>query len=301
MFAPSVPGAWTRTLSCVLVLAALVLALTTASVDSRRYGRNIYREIEPGVPPGESASDRFERGRLDRYRYRDRYRRHLPTNITALVPPDWRKDPADPNWRGHRYVSPTGDASIAFYGKPVVEGSRDQYLKGLLVVADEDITYMRRERDRMVAFGSKGERSERHFYRKVILACGGRQWRHIALEFPTEARRDFERFIDRLSKVADGTAENGCETTKPVPLAGVTLSADEMRCVYDRVPKWAKTNLRLRLALGAEIPRDTKLFIFPGETIACNSKLGNLRYIVVEEDVVIVDPGAYSIVQTISP
>jgi serine/threonine-protein kinase len=288
-----------RRSSRVLIFATLALALTSTTVDSRRYGRYHYRQIERSIPAPESdAPGNFERGRFDGYR--NRYlRRGLPTNITVLVPADWRKDPPDPNWRGHRYVAPEGDASIAFYGRPAVEQTRDQYLKALMIVEGEDVTYLRRERDWLVVFGSKGDKGERNFYRKVVLACGGQQWRHVALEYPAEAKRSFERLIERLSKVVDVTTDDGCDVGRP-SAGAVALSAEQMRCVYDSVPKWAKTDLRIRLALGAEVPRNTKLFNFPGETFACNAKLANFRFIVVEDDVVIVDPADYSIVETIS-
>jgi hypothetical protein len=67
------------------------------------------------------------------------------------------------------------------------------------------------------------------------------------------------------------------------------------------VPKFAKADLRMSLALGAEVPRDVKLFNFPEETYACDATLANFRYVVVEDQVVIVNPADYSIVDAISP
>src|SRR5438552_3879249 len=185
--------------SRTVVLAALVLALTAGAVDAQRRGRHYYRDIEDTVPVPESyAPGSLERGRFDGYRGRH-VRRRTPSNILALVPADWRKEPPDPNWRGHRYVSPAGDASVAFYGRPAAELARDQYLKALAIVEGEEATYLRRERDWLVVFGFKGDKRERNFYRKVVLACGGRQWRHIVLEYPVEAKRSFERLIEGLS------------------------------------------------------------------------------------------------------
>jgi hypothetical protein len=282
----------------VLVLATLALAITLTAADAR--GRHHYRLIESTAPVPETyAPDNFERGRFEGYR--NRYnRRGLPTNIVTLVPADWRKDPPDPNWRGHRYVSPEGDASIAFYGRAAQEQSREQYLKALLVVEGEDVTYLRRERNRLVVFGSKGDRGERNFYRKVVLACGDQQWRHIALEYPAEAKHHFDRLIEGLSKVVDVTTDSDCDAGRPSSGA-LALSTEEMRCVYSSVPKWTKTDLRIRLALGAEVPRNVKLLNFPGEVFACNAKLANFKFIVVEDDVIIVNPADYLIVEAISP
>ena len=74
-----------------------------------------------------------------------------------------------------------------------------------------------------------------------------------------------------------------------------------MRCVYASVPKdRARADLRIRLALGAEIPRSVELFNFLDAALACAPELADYAYIVVEDDVVIVNPTDYTIVQVIS-
>jgi len=76
----------------------------------------------------------------------------------------------------------------------------------------------------------------------------------------------------------------------------LALSTDQMRCVYAATPKdQARSNRPVRLALGAEIPRNVQLFAFPEEGLACAPELAGYRYIVVEDDVVIVDPVEYAI------
>ena len=76
----------------------------------------------------------------------------------------------------------------------------------------------------------------------------------------------------------------------------LALSTDQMRCVYAATPKdQARSNRRVRLALGAEIPRNVELFAFPEEGLACAPELAGYRYIVVEDDVGIVDPVDYAI------
>jgi len=54
------------------------------------------------------------------------------------------------------------------------------------------------------------------------------------------------------------------------------------------------------LALSAEIPRSVELFPFPDEALACAPELANYAYIVVQDDLVIVNPADYAIVQVIS-
>src|SRR5262245_23559106 len=303
----SAPFPWiphTR-LAWVLVASVAMLASATVGVDARRHWRHYTRAIE-GNPP---AAENHVPGSLERawYRYGGRYsrhnRRHLPTNILALVPLDWRKQAADANQGEHRFVSPEGDAWMALSGRPAepAEGkSPDEYLRSFAFVDGEDVTYLRRERDWLVSFGFKDDKHERKYYRKVMLSCEGHRWRHLTVEYPVTTQRPFEQLIDDLSEVMDFTRNTGCETA-PSSSRQLALSPDQQRCVYRSVPKFAKADLRMRLALGAEVPRDVKLFNFPGETYACDARLANFKYVVVEHQVVIVDPADYSIVDEISP
>jgi len=286
-------------LSRVLTFCVVILASTAVAVDARRHGRHYYRAIEGNPANVESyVPGSLEHGRYDGRRKRHD-RRRLPINILALVPTDWREQPPDPNLRARLYVSPEGDNSVSFYGRPVGETSLDQYLKSLAFVEGEDATYLRRGWDRLVAFGFKDDKRERNFYRKVMLSCDGRQWRHLTVEYPVAARGALERLIEDLSEVMDLTKNSGCDAS-PSSSTELALSPEQLRCVYKSVPKWAKADLRPRLALGSEVPRNVKLFNFPGETFACDARLASFRYIVVDDQVVIVDPADYSIVGTIS-
>ena len=277
-----------------------MLASATVGADARRHWRHYSRAIE-GNPAENHVPGSLER---DRYRYGGRYsrhdRRHLPTNILALVPLDWRKQAPDANQGEHRFVSPEGDAWIALSGRPAEEKSPDEYLRSLAFLNGEDVTYLRRERDWLVSFGFKDDKHQRKFYRKIMLSCDGHRWRHLTVEYTATTQSQLEQLIDDLSEVMDLTRNTGCEAA-PSSSRQLALSPDQQRCVYSSVPKFAKAGLRMRLALGAEVPRDVKLFIFPGETYACDARLANFRYVVVEDQVVIVDPADYSIVDAISP
>jgi hypothetical protein len=215
--------------SRTLVFAILVLALTATTSDARKGGRHhghgfSRHFIVPIYPPAESyARGGFERRQLDRRsvegnvedngldRRRVDRRGAERGNLLALVPADWREQPPDPNWQGHRFVSPEGGAWIAFYGRPVEVESRDQHLKAVAFVDGEEVTYLRRERDWLAVSGFKGEKGERIFYRKVVLACGDRQWRHISFEYPAEEKRAFDRLVTSMSRALDRTVDAYCE------------------------------------------------------------------------------------------
>jgi hypothetical protein len=81
----------------------------------------------------------------------------------------------------------------------------------------------------------------------------------------------------------------------------LALSAAQMQCIYSATPKdQVRADLHIRLALGAEIPRNVELFAFPEEALGCAPGLEAYRYIVVQDDVVIVDPIDYSIASVVS-
>jgi uncharacterized protein DUF1236 len=78
------------------------------------------------------------------------------------------------------------------------------------------------------------------------------------------------------------------------------LTPEEMRFVYAQVPKDRQVRLNIRLALGAEIPRDVELRAFPEWVLERIPKLEVFRYVVTDDAVVIVDPADYSVVLVIS-
>jgi len=127
------------------------------------------------------------------------------STIGVLIPRDWRLEPPDPNLQGKRFTSPTGDASLTFFARSAEDVPREQYLSQFAFAEGERVTYLRGERNWLVV---SGFRSDRIFYRKAILACGGTQWRHVAFEYPAEAKREFDRFVTRMSRALDQARED---------------------------------------------------------------------------------------------
>ncbi len=73
-----------------------------------------------------------------------------------------------------------------------------------------------------------------------------------------------------------------------------------MRFMYARVPKDRSVDIRVRLGLGAEIPRDVELLPFPPGVLARVPEVEGFRYVVANRDVAIVDPKDNSIALVIS-
>jgi hypothetical protein len=82
--------------------------------------------------------------------------------------------------------------------------------------------------------------------------------------------------------------------------AGLSLSPDQMRFIYARVPKDRSVDVRVRLGLGAEVPADVELSPFPPEVLARIPEVEGYRYVVANREVAIVDPKDNSIALVIS-
>ena len=79
-------------------------------------------------------------------------------------------------------------------------------------------------------------------------------------------------------------------------VAGLSLTEDQIALVRDSIPRdFPQADLRLRLALGAELPHDVELYEFPTLLLDRIPKLRDYRFLVVEDQIVIVDPRERSI------
>ena len=80
----------------------------------------------------------------------------------------------------------------------------------------------------------------------------------------------------------------------------LTLSQEDMRFIYRTVPKGRTANVRVRLALGAEVPRDVELIEFPADVVERVPDVRRYRYIVTENDIVLVDPNDHAVALVIN-
>ena len=167
------------------VLIALILALTATTADARRrhHRGHFYLRHAPVMMLPAAAEDlaREPRGRIE---------------ISQIVPRDWQLQPPDPNWQGRRYVAPDGNAWLALYSTNAANDAAARF-KAVAFVDGEEVTYLRGERERLTVSGLKDDRI---FYRKVMLACGGTQWRHVALEYSAQDKTRFDRLVENISR-----------------------------------------------------------------------------------------------------
>ena len=70
----------------------------------------------------------------------------------------------------------------------------------------------------------------------------------------------------------------------------LTLSADERRFVLTSIDKGNSADISVRLALGAEVPHSVEVTTFPDRVVERVPQLRAYRYVVAQDQVVIVDP-----------
>jgi hypothetical protein len=79
-------------------------------------------------------------------------------------------------------------------------------------------------------------------------------------------------------------------------VAGLSLTDDQIALVRDSIPRdFPQADLRLRLALGAELPRNMELYEFPALLLDRIPKLRTYRFLVAEDQIIVVDPRGRSI------
>jgi serine/threonine-protein kinase len=175
----------------VVVLSVATLVLSVASADARRrhkYYRMHRAPVMMVIPPMEAV--RGARGR-----------------DSSFIPADWKLQPADPNFNGRRYIAPDGSAWLALYSAEASKDALAAHLKSVAFADGEDVTYLRGARDWLAVSGLKGDRV---YYRKVVLACGGTMWRHMAFEYPAQAKPVIDRMVERAAQTLDRLAEESC-------------------------------------------------------------------------------------------
>ena len=165
------------------VVAVLLSLLVVQTADARKRRHHEAYESDAMMVPSDGRA--FERrGRFER-------RKAAPIPLAAVVPPGWQLQPPEPKWDGKRFTSPDGAAWLALY-KAAADVPAGDHMKSVVFAEGETLTYVQGERSWIAAAGFKGSRM---FYRKAILACGGRVWHHVAFEYPPETKVSLDRFI----------------------------------------------------------------------------------------------------------
>jgi serine/threonine-protein kinase len=112
---------------------------------------------------------------------------------SPMVPQGWTEESRDSAESPLRYLSPDGTASLALFATPANARSRPSLQ---LPAEDERITYKRVTPRFVAVSGFKGDRI---FYRKSNLACAGKRWHHIVLEYPADEKARMDAIVTRIA------------------------------------------------------------------------------------------------------
>jgi hypothetical protein len=137
------------------------------------------------------------------YRIDPRHHQDGRPNAAAVIPPGWQLQRDE-----GRYVSPDGSSWFAPHASPVGSEPIAVQMDRIARREGEIVTYFRREPDWIAVSGFKGGRI---FYRKAVVACGGKVWHHIEFEYPAALKRRMDPFVNRASYSIDHAENDSCE------------------------------------------------------------------------------------------
>jgi hypothetical protein len=184
-----------------IILVFVIVAIGSGSAEARRFHFHHYgwghiaRNLV--IPPPSYREQSFSR------------RRALRSYAQDFPPTDWQLQRPDPNWEGRRYVSPAGDASLAFYASSVAQQSFQEHVNAVAFADGEQVLSLNADRRGLLVTGTKDAHI---FLRQARLACGDRQWHHIALDFPANEQRSYMTLIAKAMRVLAMADTGGCDT-----------------------------------------------------------------------------------------
>ena len=102
--------------------------------------------------------------------------------------------------------------------------------------------------------------------------------------------------VDPDTYVVVDVVDEGYRSAPRPQVAGLSLTEREIALIRESIPPdFPDAGVRLRLALGATIPRDAELYIFPAVVLDRVPVLRDYRFLVTGDQIVIVEPGDRSI------
>jgi hypothetical protein len=123
------------------------------------------------------------------------------------IPPGWTEQPSGSKTGGKRFASPEGRAWVETSTTDVAAEPVSAHMRSVAFGDGETLTFIRGESDRIEVAGVKGDR---HFYRKAIIACAGRVWHQIAMEYPVDMSRHIQPLLKSIPGAVDASETLGC-------------------------------------------------------------------------------------------
>ena len=96
--------------------------------------------------------------------------------------------------------------------------------------------------------------------------------------------------VDPRSRVIVAVIDDGGRRASGQQIA-LELTPEQLRFIHESIDRnQHRADVRVRLALGAEVPRTVELYAFPDVVVSRVPQLSQYRFIVVDDQVVVVDP-----------
>ncbi len=202
---------WRTIISC----SAVFLIVAPASARHRHHSHRHHpvAALERSVPVA-SQPDRLAGQSVEE-------NRSAPVTGPAL-PPGWTEQPSQSKNGGKRFASPEGRAWVETFTSDVAAEPVSAHMRSVAFGDGEILTFIRGESDRIEVAGVKGDR---RFYRKAIIACAGRVWHQIALEYPLDMSRHIEPLLKSIPGAVDASENVGCGKTDASSTAGSSSPA----------------------------------------------------------------------------
>src|SRR5262249_28677037 len=81
------------------------------------------------------------------------------------------------------------------------------HMQSIAFAEGETLTYLRGARDWIVVSGTKNDRI---FYRKAVIACGGKLGHRMAFEYPAHGKHAMDDFVIGQPTIIDLAENDGC-------------------------------------------------------------------------------------------
>lgn len=127
-----------------------------------------------------------------------------------LVPSDWRAEPGEAHER--KFVSPSGTAELHASWAVTSHDSVAAHMRDVAFEHGEKLSYIQGGSDWIAVAGI---RDDRQFYRQAVLACEGRRWHQIEIDYPLTDVRPMAKLVARSSRALAHTRNAGCEDAEP--------------------------------------------------------------------------------------
>jgi hypothetical protein len=146
---------------------------------------------------------------------------HREDATNELVPSDWRSQPGDAHER--RFVSPNGEAELRASWTATSQESVASHMRNVAFERGEKLAYIQGGSDWIAVAGIK---DDRQFYRQAVLACEGRRWHQIEIDYPPADTREMAKLVARSSRALTDTRNAGCDDPDAPAGAAVPMARD---------------------------------------------------------------------------